>query len=467
MLGNEKLEKFLTKFPHPHKHFFNRPDVSRRRFFEIAGTGILGSYLVRPVLAADAARLAVTTKSTADNVIFVLLTGAISHTDSFDLKMVNGVTPSSFAPAKIGGVDWPTGLLPKLGEQLPNFAIARSVKAWALVHSLAQRWSQIGRSPVAALGDIAPNIGSVVAIEKERERKPGQVFPSFLALNSPSGAGPGYFSAQYAPFRVNQNGAATSSGIPNTSNALGQPRFNTMYGRLTELDGPLRISGGVGDFSDYDAFYNAARGMMYNDAVTRAFSYSQADSQRYGASGFGNACLVAKQVLEANQGTRFIQISFGSWDMHQNIYDAESPAGMQQMGKVLDSGLGTLLADLKANGQLAKTLVVVTGEFGRTVGALSGAQGRDHWLQQSVLFAGAGVKGGRAIGATDATGAFTTESGWSRGREIRPEDIEATIYSALGIDWTTIRMDDPYGRGFEYTPFAKDDIYGPVNELWS
>jgi len=52
-------------------------------------------------------------------------------------------------------------------------------------------------------------------------------------------------------------------------------------------------------------------------------------------------------------------------------------------------------------------------------------------------------------------------------RDVRPEDIEASIYSALGINWTTIRSDDPLGRGFEYVPFANYDIYGPVNELWA
>ncbi len=57
--------------------------------------------------------------------------------------------------------------------------------------------------------------------------------------------------------------------------------------------------------------------------------------------------------------------------------------------------------------------------------------------------------------------------GWSRNREPHPEDVEATIYSALGIDWTKIRYDDPFGRGFEYVPYAKDDVYGPINELWA
>jgi len=84
-----------------------------------------------------------------------------------------------------------------------------------------------------------------------------------------------------------------------------------------------------------------------------------------------------------------------------------------------------------------------------------------------VLFAGGGVRGGQALGATDATGGDTISPGWSRDRYVRPEDIEATIYSALGIDWTTVRHDDPLKRGFEYVPFASDqDLYGPVNELF-
>ena len=56
--------------------------------------------------------------------------------------------------------------------------------------------------------------------------------------------------------------------------------------------------------------------------------------------------------------------------------------------------------------------------------------------------------------------------GWSRQRYVRPEDVEATIYSALGIDWTTVRYDDPFRRGFEYVPFSKQDVYGPIDELW-
>ncbi|MCZ6491603.1 MAG: hypothetical protein O7A06_13875, partial [Acidobacteria bacterium] len=60
----------------------------------------------------------------------------------------------------------------------------------------------------------------------------------------------------------------------------------------------------------------------------------------------------------------------------------------------------------------------------------------------------------------------TVEPGWSRRRDVRIEDIEATIYSAMGIDWTTIRYDDPLNRGFEYVPYANLDIDGPIHELW-
>jgi uncharacterized protein (DUF1501 family) len=216
---------------------------------------------------------------------------------------------------------------------------------------------------------------------------------------------------------------------------------------------------------DYGAFYQSARGLMYNPTVDQAFKYTAADSARYGNTGFGNALLTAKQVLAANSGTRYIQITLGGWDMHSGIY-APNGNSMFTLGRTLDNGYGALIADLKAAGLLNETLVVMMGEFGRTVGALNNQAGRDHYTQQFAVFAGGGVKGGRAIGETDAQGARTTEFGWSEQRDIRVEDIEATIYSALGINWTNVRYDDPFGRGFEYVPYAGEGLYKPVEELW-
>jgi hypothetical protein len=442
--------------------FFNRPHFTRRRFFEVAGAGVVGSYLVGKTAKADTStQPGAVTQNKAKNVIFILLAGAPSHSDTFDLKVLNGVTPTDFNATMVGGLNWPMGLMPKLGAQLGDIALVRSMHSWALVHSLAQTWSQIGRNPAAALGNIAPNIGSVVAIEKT---VPGQVFPPFLALNSPTGAANGYFPAQYAPFKI----VPSTAGIPNTANPLGTQRLDQLWSRIHELDDPLRTSSPYGQpLQDYDAFYNSAKSLIdYSKAgVNQAFGYSATDSARYGGTTFGNACLLAKQVLAANQGTRFIQITLGSWDMHQNIY-SKAAGGLYAMTKQLDDGVGAMLSDLKAGGLLDETLVVMVGEFGRTVGPLTPAAGRDHYLQQTAVFAGAGIKGGRAIGTTTANASDTVDFGWSRQRYVKPEDIEATIYSAMGIDWTTIRKDDPFHRGFEYVPFSEQDLYGPINELW-
>jgi hypothetical protein len=468
MYGEEKFRQFIEKHPHHHKTFFNRPHVSRRQFFEIVGAGVTGSYLVsRASAAAQITTQSVTTKNTAKNVIFILLAGAPSHVDTFDFKMVDGVTPASAKPETINGVVWPTGILPKLKDNLGDIALVRSMRSWALVHGLAQTWTQIGRNPAAALGDIAPNIGSIVAIEKTPERLPTHVFPTFIALNSGSAAGPGYLSASYAPFLVTPSNA----GLPDTSNIDGQARIDERWSLLHAQDDALRVNSPLGKpLEDMNNFYTAAKGMMYNDSVKQAFGFAAADATRYGGNSFGNACLIAKQILAANQGTRFVQITLGGWDMHQNIYgvggDPTKGSNIFTMGKVLDDGMSALIADLKASGLFDNTMIVMAGEFGRTVGKLTAAQGRDHYPQQTAFFAGGGIHGGRVLGATDATGSATSDPGWSRARDVRPEDIEATIYSAMGINWTTVRYDDPFGRGFEYVPHSDQDLYGPINELF-
>jgi hypothetical protein len=461
MNEQEKFDKLFQKYPHPVKSFYARPHITRRRFFNIVGTGVTASYLASKLPATSVVTSTpVQTINRAKNVIFILLAGAPSHTDTFDLKVLNGTTPTTFNPETVNGILWPTGIMPKLGAMTSDFAIVRSMQAWALVHSLAQTWTQIGRNPAGVLGNVSPNIGSVVAIEKAVERTPGQVFPTFLALNSAGASGPGYFPAEYAPFKI----TPSNSGIKNTTNPDGQPRFNNRWDFLHHLDDPLRQNSPDGQaMEDYDQFYTAAQGMMYNPTVTSAFKYSAADATRYGSTSFGNACIIAKQALAANNGTRYIEITQGGWDMHQNIY---TPTQLPALAKLLDDGLSALIGDLKAAGEFNSTLIVMAGEFGRTVGPLTGAKGRDHLPQQFAFFAGAGVVGGKVIGQTDPTGGSTVDYGWSRQRIVKPEDIESTIYSAMGINWTTIRHDDPLGRGFYYVPNSDQDVYGPINELF-
>jgi len=460
MFKESKFDQFLKKNPHPHIPFYARP-ANRRSFLRSLGAAGLAAL---PVQAQVVKGQNVQTKNTAKNVIFILLSGAPSHIDTFDLKMTPGITPTTFQPSDLKGVTWNSGVFPKLAGQFDEIALIRSARAWAAQHTLSQTWVQIGRSPAAVLGDIAPSIGAIVSIEKRPERTQGQIFPTFLALNSDGAVGAGYLPATYEPFKF----APSTAGLPNTTNADGAARFDAKYTLLQGLDNSLRVNSPYGDaMSDYNAFYQAARGLMYNPAVDKAFRYTTADSARYGNTAFGNALLTAKQVLEANMGTRYVQVSLGGWDMHNNIYATQAGQNsIFSLGRIVDDALSTLIADLKANGQLSQTLIVMMGEFGRTVGPLSATAGRDHYLQQFVFFAGGGVKGGRALGKTDATGARTVEFGWSAERDVRVEDVEATIYSALGINWTNVRYDDPFGRGFEYVPFANEGLYKPIDELW-
>lgn len=440
--------------------FWRLPHIGRRTFFRHAATALGGYYLMPSRPMEIIAKASVSPVGTAKNCIFILLTGAPSHTDTFDLKE-GAWTPSYFNPTSYGDVRFPQGLMPKLADQLDSIAMARSVRAWATAHGLAQTWVQIGRNPVSGLSKIAPHIGSVVSLELG----PGSsnhTLPAFVSLNTGGGPAEGYLPPDNGPFYVNPNGG----GLGNTTHSGGVDLFNRRYQMKLDIDTELEADPQLGPPLSQAFDDNlAARKLMYNSAVDSVFNFDQNTRNSYGNSSFGNACVAARNLLRANLGTRFVQITFGTWDHHANIYLPN--ANLQLMAKQFDSGLGQLISDLKQDGTLDQTLIVALGEFGRTVGNLNTTNGRDHHPQQTALFAGAKVKGKRVVGQTDKTGSTIADPGWSRGREIRPEDIEATIYSALGIDWTTVRRDDPLHRGFEYVPFSDQDLYGPLNELWT
>ena len=96
--------------------------------------------------------------------------------------------------------------------------------------------------------------------------------------------------------------------------------------------------------------------------------------------------------------------------MHQNIYTPN--AGLQDLTRQFDNGLGPLMADLRADGLLNETLIIAMGEFGRTVGAPNGQNGRDHFLQQAVLMAGAQIKGrGRSARPTNGASQWWNRAG--------------------------------------------------------
>ncbi len=415
-------------------------------------------------------------RNTARNVIFLFLRGAPSHVDTFDFKHVQGVTPSDFQPETFGGVTVPMALLGNTSRVLDKIAIIRSGLAWARDHRLSETWLQIGRDPTSLAGGIAPNIGSIVALEKEAERRPDQALPGFIALGVSNLRGSGYLPAKHGPLHLE----SASGGLQYSEYPDGQGPFQRRWALLEQFE-----TGGNGPYAGEVAgmlsHYADARRMMFNPAVSAAFRFTEEEHLRYGASAFGDAVVTARKIIEQDQGTRFIQVELDGWDHHNEIYQHGVPganaidmdSGIYAKAAEFDPAFAALIEDLEASGRLAETLVLVCGEFGRTPGPLSNQRnGRDHLLQMFFVLAGGGVRGGTVIGATNEIGGkgpgnFTTEPGWSRQRDIRPEDIEATIYSALGIDWTTVRLDAPLGRGFRYVPLSEEDVYAPVEELWA
>lgn len=436
---------------------------SRRNFLRLGATGLVASWfsdvLSPSLLHAQTTSSAATVKGSAKNCILVFLEGAASHCDLWDLKE-GGWTPKALEPTSYGNVRWPQGLLPKLSTHLDRMSIVRSALSWVAVHQLGVLWAQIGRNPAGVLGNVAPHIGAVVALESYKTRKLSDILPAFIALEQPPVTS-GYFSAKYGPLVLRARG-----GMTTLSHGDGNPRLEQRLGLINAIDKDR--AGALGkEAKDFGEFYPAARDLTVSPEIGALFEVPAADRSRYGATQFGDALILAKQLIASHRGTRFVQATSFGWDHHSALY--ESLAGKC---RELDA-VGVLMDDLAATpGEeagktlLDETLIVIYSEFGRTTGPLNGAAGRDHFPRMSVVFAGGGVRGG-IVGATDNVGNKAVEYGWRGNRDVRPEDVTCTLYSALGIDYTTIRRDDPLNRGFEYVPVASDGLYEPVMEVFA
>jgi uncharacterized protein (DUF1501 family) len=439
--------------------FFARRHLHRRAFFRHLGAAV-GGCALWPALSPIAS--AQPQGPVADNVIFIYLRGGISQVDTFDYKE-GSWTPTDFAPEVTGDIRWPKGLLPLLGDHVPSFTLVRSIMAWAEDHGLTRQWLQIGRNPTRADSNFSPHIGSVIASELAAAQ-PDSLFPAYVSLNAVAGSQPegGFLPTPYSPLMVAE---VDGLGPHWTQHPDGASRFQTRLQLLSKMTGVVNSH----TASEISTNQSTAQRISNDARVNLAFQLTTDERKAYGDSTFGNACLVARNFLRHRLGPRFIQITSGDWDHHGQIY---APANINaseptSMARRLDSGLGMLLADLASDGLLNRTLVLVMGEFGRTAGALSTGAGRDHLRLQTAMFAGASIRGGQAIGTTDATGGSIQEFGWRGDRPIRHEDIEATLYWALGIDWTKIIENPLTGGRYFYVPGSDQQEYMPLTELWA
>jgi hypothetical protein len=175
-----------------------------------------------------------------------------------------------------------------------------------------------------------------------------------------------------------------------------------------------------------DQFSEQAQRIITSQRTRNAFDISQESpsiSEQFGTTSFGTSCLLATRLVEA--GVRFVTVTLGGWDTHNDNFTRLKTKNLPE----LDAGLAALFATLAAKGLLEKTAVCVTGEFGRTP-KINPRVGRDHWPRAMfVVMGGGGIKGGQVIGASDENGMGPA------GTAITPEEVGASLYHNLGIDF--------------------------------
>jgi hypothetical protein len=440
--------------PYTRRHFL---------FGSVAATGasLLTSHADAEVVAARNA----SPRSTARAVVFFNLNGAASQMDTFDPK--DGPwNPRDVDLRQNGPFVLSNRFFPGLSRHLNDLLLLRSCASWEAAHERGQFYMQTAHSQNPALAGETPHIGAVIAQEKGGK---GSLLPPFLSFNQTNLQGATFLGGANQPMMppATRNGITTLSHNFFGAAAQSRERFERRFALLEALDAPLRGAAYNPEMAAYAGYYNRAKSMMYNDAVDNVFKFSADDENRYGATGVGRAAIVTRNAIRANNGAIFFNITQGGWDTHDGQFNLALGTNIYTLTRDLDRAVTGLVDDLKASGHLGETLIVVMGEFGRTPGPLNSRNGRDHYRDvMSVAMLGGGVRGNRVIGATDATSSKITEFGWSGNRPIYPEDITATIYSALGIDWTRSILDTPSGRRYDYIIGAREGRFQPVEEIW-
>lgn len=412
-------------------------DGLRRRELLVFG-GLSGLGLsVRPAAAERPARF-----GRARSVLFISLFGGPSHQDIWDLK------PD--APAEIRGEFRPIrtnvpGI--EVSEHIPR--LARVAHHYALVRSVTHADNGHGSAMYAGFtgfphpipnsnpipnADDRPAYGSLVSLL----RPPSHAVPPFMVVggtqfvcgNQIPGQRAGFLGTGHEPFVLDRDPNRPDFGVPEL--ALSEEFARLRLGRRRTLLQELDRHAGLSDRAAVARGLDAARTRAF-DLLTSSRIREALDLQRekpetrdaYGRTRFGQSLLLSRRLIES--GVPFVTANWstgGSWDTHGGNFTALKDSLLPSF----DLSFSAALRDFADRGLLDSTLIIATGEFGRTPKVNPGA-GRDHWAGvYTVVLAGAGIRGGTVHGASDAHAAYPATDA------VGPWDIAATIFHCLGID---------------------------------
>ncbi|MEW4566709.1 DUF1501 domain-containing protein [Tautonia sp. JC769] len=395
--------------------------VRRRDFLKIGVLGGAGLTLSSYLRLAEAGAVRAGRATAA---IHVHLGGGPSHLDTFDPKpeAPDGIRGEFAAiPTSIPGVSIGEHL-PRLAQCADHYTILRGVSHSIAAHDLGTKYLNTGNRPLPSLD--YPGYGAVVSRELASPRD----IPPFVAIpNTPQVAG--YLGVEYAPFSTqtapragqpfNVRGISLGKGL--TIEELGRRRE-----LLRQIDRTFAGFESSGLIQGLDAFSQRAYDIISSTRSREAFDISRESrsvTRLFGRDPFSQSCLLASRLVES--GVRFVALSHGGWDTHQDNFNRLKTRNLPE----LDAGLSGLFLALAQKGLLESTVVMVSGEFGRTP-KVNARGGRDHFPRAMfVVMGGGGIAGGRVVGASDATG-----SGPASGPGFAPDDVAATLYSCLGID---------------------------------
>ncbi|MBE7465857.1 MAG: DUF1501 domain-containing protein [Planctomycetes bacterium] len=386
----------------------------RRSFLKLGAFSFMGMGLL-DLLRADV--LAGSAGGRCDSVILVWLGGGPSHIDTWDPKPghANG-GPFKPLATSADGIQI-SEHFPILGRNMKHGSLVRSLTSKEGSHERATYEMHTGYKPLASIKH--PSLGSLAAHEMDKKNAD---LPSYISIGG-SSWGAGFLGAKAAPFMIGDpNNPMRNVKIPDGVN---QGRYNNRMQLLRSLDTPFAKEERHEVVLDYGGHFNDAVQLMYSQSV-KAFDLKNENPAvvaRYGNDGFAKSCLIARRLVEA--GVRFVEVSLGGWDTHNDAFKTALP----NLSRRLDTGLGNLVEDLAASGKLDSTMILCTGEFGRTP-QINNRDGRDHYPRVwSAFVAGGGIKKGHVHGSSDEAGAAVKDA------PVRPGDLHATMFELMGVDY--------------------------------